>query len=777
MATHQPTDPKRPRRPIAPSASTSRDRADPDADAGEPGAEQPDAVDLFPSLEKLATARRGRKVPFVQQLEATDCGAACLAMVLGHLGRDVNLDEVREAAGGSARDGTDALAIVRAAEWYGLRSRGLRLDIEQLHCLPPGTILHWELNHFVVFERIGKKGIEIVDPGMGPRVIPLARFSESFTGVALVFEPTDVFEPKRRGRGRFGWYMTQLAGQRHVLSRVVVTSILLRVFALALPLVTAVIVDRVVPRNDRNLLLVVAIGLGGLLVFQMITTLVRSHLLLQLRTNLDTRLTLGFVDYLSRLPYDFFQRRSAGDLMMRVNNNATVREMLTSNTLSALLDGILVIGYAALILVITPLMGSIVIGLGIVQVAVFYVARRSYRDLMARSLEAQARSQSYLVEMLHGMETLKAAAAEPRSVERWSNLYVDELNVALDRGRLTARVDAVSALLTTGSPLGILLIGALQVMTGAITLGEMLAINSLAIGLLAPLSTMVNSALQLQMLGGYMDRIDDVLRTPPEQTGKDLARAPRLTGRISLQDVSFRYGDNLPFVVRNVSVEIRPGMTIAIVGRSGCGKSTLARMIAGLYMPTEGRVLFDGHDLVRIELKSLRRQIGVVFQSPSLFAGSIRAAISLSDPTATLEKITEAARLAAVDDDIRAMPMGYDTILSDGGASLSGGQRQRVALARALVHRPALLILDEATSALDSETERRVSNNLEDLRCTRIVLAHRLSTIVNADLILVMSDGEVVESGTHHELLSRGEHYARLVAAQLQAEPGQRGLA
>jgi ABC-type bacteriocin/lantibiotic exporter with double-glycine peptidase domain len=737
----------------------------------------PTAAELFPSLEKLARARRGHKVPFVQQLEATDCGAACLTMVLGHLGRDVPLDEVREAAGVSGRDGVDANSIVRAAEWYGLRSRGLALDLDHLHYLPPGTILHWEFNHFVVFERITKHGVEIVDPGMGPRRVSLAQFSKAFTGVALVFEPTDAFEPKRRGRGRLGWYFTQLGGQRHVLSRVVVTSVLLRVFALALPLVTAVIVDRVVPRGDKHLLLVVSSGLAGLLVFQLVTTLVRSHLLLQLRTNLDTRLTLGFVDYLSRLPFDFFQRRSAGDLMMRVNNNATVRELLTSNTLSALLDGLLVVGYAVLILVIAPLMGVIVVGLGIVQVSVFYIARRGYRDLMARSLEAQARSQSYLVEMLRGMETLKAAAAEPRAVERWSNLYVDELNVALDRGRLSAVVDAVGSLLTTGSPLTVLVIGALQVVSGALTLGEMLAINAIAIGLLSPLSTMISSALQLQLLGGYMDRIDDVLRTAPEQTGTDVARAPRLTGRVALQNVSFRYGDNLPFVVHNVSVDIRAGMTVAIVGRSGCGKSTLARMIAGLYRPTEGRVLFDSHDLARLDLKSLRRQIGAVFQSPSLFAGSIRAAIALSDPTANLERITDAARRAVVDDDIRAMPMGYDTILADGGASMSGGQRQRVALARALVHSPALLILDEATSALDSETERRVIRNLEELRCTRIVLAHRLSTIVNADLILVMDAGEIVETGTHHELLAHGQHYARLVAAQLQAEPAQRGVA
>ncbi len=742
---------------------TERDPEEPAPTAG--------AAELFPSLEKLERSRRGKRVPFVQQLEAADCGAACLAMVLAHLGRDVNLDEVREAAGVSARDGVDAVAIVRAAEWYGLRGRGLSIqDPELVRYLPPGTILHWDFNHFVVFDRITKAGIAIVDPAMGPRVIPRENFGKQFTGVALVFEPSDTFEPKRRGKGRFGWYLTQLAGQRHVLWRVVVTSVLLRIFALALPLVTAVIVDRVVPRGDKNLLLVVSVGLAGLLVFQMVSTLVRSHLLLQVRTNLDTRLTLGFVDYLSRLPYDFFQRRSAGDLMMRVNNNATVRELLTSNTLSALLDGTLVIGYAVLILVLAPIMGVTVIGLGIVQVTVFYIARRGYRELMARSLEAQARSQSYLVEMLHGMETLKAAAAESRAVEKWSNLYVDELNVSLDRGRLSAQVDAVSSLLTTGSPLAILVLGALQVISGSISLGEMLAINSLAIGLLTPLSTMVNSALQLQLLGGYMDRIDDVLRTQPEQTGKDVARAPKLTGRVQLQNVSFRYGDNLPFVVRDVTVDIRPGMTVAIVGKSGCGKSTLARMIAGLYRPTEGRVMFDGHDILRLELKSLRRQIGTVFQSPSLFAGSIRAAIALSEPNVALERIVESAQLAVIDEDIRAMPMGYDTLLSDGGASLSGGQRQRVALARALVHKPALLILDEATSALDSETERRLIKNLQQLKCTQIVLAHRLSTIANADLILVMANGEVVESGTHQELLKRGEHYARLVAAQLQSD-------
>jgi len=288
---------------------------------------------------------------------------------------------------------------------------------------------------------------------------------------------------------------------------------------------------------------------------------------------------------------------------------------------------------------------------------------------------------------------------------------------------------------------------------------------------------MVGNALQLQMLGSYMDRIDDVLRNEPEQFGVNVARAPKLTGRITLQNVSFKYGEHTPFVVRDVSVDIKPGQTIAIVGKSGCGKSTLARMLAGLYRPTEGRILFDGSDIAHLELKSLRRQIGMVSQMPALFSGSIRAAIALSAPDAPYDRIVDAARTAIIHDDITMMPMGYDTLLADGGQSLSGGQRQRIALARAIVHKPAIIILDEATSALDAETERAVISSLESVRCTRIVLAHRLSTIARADLILVMSSGEVVESGTHKELLKRNEHYARLVAAQLQPDGVERGVA
>lgn len=726
-------------------------------------------ADVFPALEKLSAAGRRRRVPVVRGHQWSDCGAACLAMTLGYLGRDVRLSEVREATGVD-RDGVDALAILRAAEWYGLRGRGLRLEVEDASYLPPGTILHWELNHFVVLDRYVRRGVHIVDPAHGRRFVPMDKFRRSFTGVALVLEPTESFEPGAAGGNRLGVYLRKLIGQRHLIGRVVVTSVLLRLFALALPILTGLVVDRVVPRSDYHFLWVVCAGLGLMVVFQLMASLIRGHLLLQLRTNLDTRMTLGFVDYLVSLPYEFFQRRPAGDLMMRVNSNATIREILTSNTLSALLDGFMAAVYLLLIFLASPGLGVVVLCIGAVQIGVYLVYRRRYRELMAQNLETQARSQAYLVQLVTGIETLKTAGAEHRAVEHWSNLYVDELNVSLERGRLAAVVDSLMGALQTGGPLVVLAYGALLVMDGNLSLGFMLALSALAAGFLQPLNALVGAALQLQLLSGYVERIDDVMSTEPEEDRSKVSRAPQFSGAIRLDEVTFRYGPQAVPAVREVSLTVRPGQSVAIVGRSGSGKSTLAKLLLGLYRPSEGRILYDDRDLRELGVLSVRRQLGIVPQHPYIFGASIRDNISITDSSLSLDRVVEAARTACVHEDIIAMPMGYETVLADGGASLSGGQRQRLALARALVHRPAILLLDEATSSLDTETEARVSRNLDALSCTRIVIAHRLSTIAGADSIVVMDDGRIAEIGTHAALLERGGVYHRLIQAQTNVE-------
>lgn len=707
-----------------------------------------------------------RRVPYVQQLELSDCGAACLAMVLAHHGANVGLEEIRDVTG-TGRDGVDALSIVEAARHFGLDGRGVRADLDALGHLPTASILHWQFDHFVVFERLRRGAVDIVDPAAGRVRVPLATFSRAFTGAAIVFEPTTDLTPgPAMGKGVLR-YLRPVLHQSLLLRRILIVSVLLRVFGLALPLLTAAVVNNVVPASDGRLLAVVSAAMVAVVAYQFAGTFLRARLLLQLRTSLDVRMTLGFMGHLVDLPYAFFLKRSAGDLMMRLRSNSTVREILTTGAISTVLDGGFAVLYLVVLMALSPVMGFLALGLAALQATVLVLARGRNQRLMAQSLQTEARSQSYVYQVLAGIEALKAAGAERRAVEHWSNLFVEEVNVATSRGRLNAVVDAVMAGLRLGSPLALLAVGAHQVLAGDLRLGTMLALVALGGGFLEPVDELVSTSLQAQLLGSYLDRMNDVLDTPAEQAGRQTRPAPRLTGRIRAEEVSFRYSRLAPPAVEGVTLDITPGETVAIVGRSGSGKSTLAHLLLGLYEPDEGRVLYDGEDLRLLATRSVRSQIGIVTQDAYVFGSTIRENITLTDPRLPLEAIEGAARLACIHDDIAAMPMSYDTMLVDGGASLSGGQRQRVALARALVGNPSIVLLDEATSSLDAITERDVYDNLTTLGCTTIVIAHRLSTISTADTIIVMEAGRIVERGRHDDLLARGGPYRDLVARQV----------
>ncbi len=710
-----------------------------------------------------------KRVPVILQMTPNECGSACLAMVLTYYGRETTISECREYLD-SGRDALSARSITQAARDLGLRVRAFSLEPDSLSQVRAPAIVHWNFNHFLVLEQWAPQEVKVVDPAVGRRKLSAAEFNAGFTGVVLTLEPGTDFR-KKRTSDKLSWrsYMgdlLQAPGSKGLLAQILAASALLQILGLVFPLFTLILVDTILPAQDVSLLMIMGIGMVILVGAQVILGYLRGALSLYLEARLDTEVMLGFFEHVLKLPFRFFQERTSGDLLMRLGSIAVIRELLTGETISAVLDGMMAIFYLLILLLWQPLFGMLALLFGLLQIVLLLSSTRRLYELTERDLAAQAESQSYLVEALSGVATLKAAAVEGRAMEHWSNLFFKQLNISIRRSHLTNLVEAGRDAIGALAPIILLWVGGLMVLNGDMTLGTMLAVTTLAVSFLGPLSSFASTGQQLQLIGAHLERIGDVMKTAPEQVVADAQRAPDLTGRVELHNVSFRYHQQAPWAIVDASLTIEPGQKIAIVGRTGSGKSTLAMLLLGLFPLDEGQIIYDGLPLSQMNLQSLRSQFGVVLQEPSLFSGSIRRNIASLDPDLSLDQIIEAAELAAIHDEIAMLPMGYETIIAEGGIDLAGGQRQRLAIARALVRQPAILLLDEATSDLDAVTENIVDQNLSDLACTRIVIAHRLSTVRNADLILVLDEGFIVERGTHGELLALGGAYAELVHDQ-----------
>ncbi|WP_231509143.1 peptidase domain-containing ABC transporter [Streptosporangium roseum] len=702
-------------------------------------------------------------MPVIRQSTVADCGAACLAMVLGHHGRRTTVREVGEHLQVS-RDGLTAFAIAEAARSYGLRTKALSLAPQQLAAVPGPSVVHWEFNHFLVVERWRPDVVEVVDPASGRRRLTPEEFDTGFTGVVLAFEPGPGFsvETPERRPWRRDLIRAALTRHRGLLLQALLASFLLQVLALVVPAFTALVVDEVLPGEDHYLVRILAVGLGFVVLTQSVLGYLRSAVLLVLRARADTELTAGVIGHLFALPYRFFTLRGTSDLVMRTQSAANLRAMVSGQLLSALLDGPLAVVFMVLILLRDPVLGGCLAAVAAVQVVLLLATRRRITDLTGRGLTAAATTQGRLIESIGGIETLKASSAEWRAVERWSGMFTAQMNadmrLGLTRGVLDAALSGVRIL----GPAMLLLVGASQVLGGELSLGTMLALNALAVSALTPLTSLLTSLQELQEAGAHFERLADIVEAEPERSGRKL---PVLHGEVVLRDVGFRFDPRSPWTLRHVSLAVGPGRKIALVGPSGSGKSTLGRVLLGLYQPVEGEVRYDGVPAAELDPRWLRGRFGVVTQEPHLFTGTIRENIGLTVPGASLEQVVAAARLARVHDDIMTMPMGYETMLTE-GSGLSGGQRQRIALARALLPRPRVLLLDEATSHLDTATEAAIEENLARLTQTRIVIAHRLSTVRDADQILVVEAGGIAERGTHDELMRLGGRYAALTERQ-----------
>jgi ATP-binding cassette subfamily B protein len=712
-----------------------------------------------------------RRVPVVLQMSTVECGAACLAMILCYFGRKTRLEKCRDICD-PGRDGVTAKTILSAARQFGLEAKALWVKPTQFAEIQDPCIVHWNRSHFVVLERWSHKRVVIIDPAQGRLQLSLAEFESAFSGVVLIFKPgVNFIRSSERSSGQFRHYLKQILqaqGTPRLLGQILATSVLLQAFGFALPLFTKLLVDRILPLKALGELNMLCIG--GLLVAVMNSAMsyFRAILLVRLETHLDSHLMLRFFRHLLSLPFRFFQQRSSGDLLMRLGSNATIRQTLASYATSAVLDGALVFVFLAALLHISPIFGASALFFALIEIAILLGTARPLKCLVEADLASQSESQNCLVESLMGIGTLKASGAEQLTFARWSSLLTKQLDTSARRGEFSARVDAATTIVRTVAPLFLLWLGGRLVLNGSMSLGTMLAINALSAAFLQPVSSLVLGAQRLQLTAANLDRIADVMQAKSEQNPGDIRFTPKLTGKIELRNVSFRYDSHSPKVLDRISFTIYPGQKVALVGRTGSGKSTLAKLLLGLYMPTEGEILYDGVALHTLDLQSLRRQWGVVLQDSFIFASSIRENIAFHDRVDSSTEVTQAARIAEIDSDIGRMRMGYETRVEELGGALSGGQRQRIALARAVAHGPQLLLLDEATSHLDVATESLVDRNLDALSCTRLVVAHRLSSVRNSDLIVVLDKGSIVEQGAHCELLRCNGNYSKLVRSQIE---------
>lgn len=704
-----------------------------------------------------------RSVPYIPQMESVECGAACLAMVLGYYGRHVPLPEMRQACSVS-RDGVNALAILRAARAQGLDAEAFRTECEDLEDLPLPAIIHWEFRHFVVLEKFDPKtGAHIVDPAGGRQRIPMERFNQSYTGVAIAFEPGPEFKTQSKVRPSLRKYRSLFLGNLPSLAHLLGLSFVLQLAGIIFPVGQQILVDRVIIPKQEPWLWGLGVALIGAMLVQSLLTLARSWVLATLQTTMDVELLKGYVGHLMKLPIGFFLLRKPGDLIQRMDSNSSVQSMISSQAVSSVLDSFLVLGYGGLMLAYDLKLGLLVIAIGSLRFVFQALIRNYSRNLLSAELTASGNAGGALLESLNSIETVKAVGAESHMIRRWTDRMVERVNMGLRRQKLDITAGQAMSVISSLGSLAIFWMAGLEVLHSRMTIGVFSAFLSLRGLFLVPLGSLVSSFGQWQYLSSHLQRLDDIMESEPEPTGT--YSPERLEGRISLQSVSFSYAPGAPSVVQGIEVHIEPGEKIALVGPTGAGKTTLARLMLGMLIPSSGRILFDGRDLLEHDLPALRRRMGVVLQETFIFNDTVRANLTLNHPGLRLQDLQSATRLACIDSVIEALPQGYDTPLGENGAILSGGQRQRLALARALAHQPSILLLDEATSSLDRETESQVHKNLAAVGCTRIIIAHRLSTVMDADRILVLDEGHILQVGRYEDLCSQEGLFQNLVTA------------
>ncbi|MEN9869566.1 MAG: hypothetical protein RLZZ171_549, partial [Cyanobacteriota bacterium] len=718
------------------------------------------------------TKRRGlwQTYPHIEQQSSSDCGAACLAMISRYWGKSISINYLRELIG-IGRSGASLKNLAIAAEKLGYHARPVRASLSRIVEQKNPWIAHWKGEHYVVVYRVRGDKVLIADPAADKSEVARSEFLDAWTGFALLLEPTNALADAPTEKRTLGRFFALLLPYRSISLTIILASILIQLIGLVSPLFTQIILDQVVVSRSQSTLNVLVIGMllfgalgGGL-------TSVRTYLLSYLANRLDLTMISGFINHALNLPLKFFESRRVGDIITRVQENQKIQQFLIGNVLLSWLDFFTGFIYLGLMLYYNWKLTALILLLIPPIVILTLAATPLLRKVSRERFNATADQNSSLVEMMTGISTVKSVTAEKDLRWRWEELLTRQLNVQFKGQKLAINLGFLSNMINTIGGAALLWYGATLVIKGELSIGQYVAFNMMKGYIISPVLVLVGVWDELQEVFISVERLNDVFDAKTEEPlhASKLA-LPKLNGDLHLDNVTFRYeSDEETNILQNISLKVKAGQTVAIVGRSGSGKSTLVKLIQGMYHPTNGNILIDGHNLKHISLQSLRSQMGVVPQSCYLFSGTILENITLYRPEFSLEQVIATAKVAEAHAFIQALPLGYNTKVGERGDNLSGGQRQRIAIARAFLGDPPILILDEATSSLDTESERRFQDNLARLsrHRTTFIIAHRLSTVRNADCIVVLDRGLIVEQGNHDELFALKGLYYELAKQQL----------
>ena len=729
--------------------------------------------------------RKIAKVPVVMQMEATECGAASLAMVLAYFGRWLPLEQVRLDCG-VGRDGSNAGNLLKAARTYGLKAQGYRCSLDGVKKMSFPLIVHWNFNHFVVLCGFKKEQAVLCDPGRGRVTVTMKEFDEAFTGIALTFEKSEAFTPGGRPRSILVFVRSRLHSALGPFLFVAAITFLIAVAGMAAPVFSRIFMDEILSGKNAAWLTPFLAALGALFLFQTAVSLLQTVCLLKIRGKLAVSANSGFMWHVLRLPIEFFSQRYAGDIAQRQQSNEGIAETLIAHLAPMALNLAMLFFYFFVMLQYSPLLTVIGLFTAVLNLAVtqyvsgkrINLARAQMRD--AGKLAATALSG---IEMI---ETIKASGAENGFFERWSGLNASVNSAEVGFAKLGSTLGILPTLLTGLANMTVILLGAALIMKGRFTVGMLLAFQGFLSAFMSPVDALLTVGQKFQEMRTSMERVEDVMNYPADveydeesetetkeadgqdhkEAAKGLPSFEKLRGRLELRDITFGYSRLAPPLILDFSLTLPPGGTVALVGSSGCGKSTLAKLMSGLYQPWGGEIRYDGKLRSEIPRMVFTGSLAVVDQDVILFEDSITENIRIWDKSIEDFEIIMAARDAQIHEDIMSREGGYGVIVRENGKNFSGGQCQRLEIARVLAQDPTIVILDEATSALDARTEFEVIHSIRERGITCVIVAHRLSTIRDCDEIIVLEDGCVVERGTHEELYAKGGAYSRLISTE-----------